>query len=780
MGVASSLGLISGINYVELVNSLIQLEGRPITMLQSKKVGIQEKMGALSALSIKLSSLKSASETLDDESMFNTKSVAVTTSGTNTYLTAATTSSAAVGSYTVYVDQLAQAHKFASQGWADENSTAILDSGSYPSGGNFSFRIGDSGAFTDIQISTTTTLQELRDMINSADAGVSATILNDGSDTTPYRLILTSDTSGASNDVQVTTNVTQLDFDNKVIEAATADTTNSGTYTGSVTSNTSEYYTGTTNKSYIIECMTAGEIGGADDARYKYSTDGGITWDTNDDDSNNGFKFYTGSLTNIGYFDGAHTGNAENVKVEFTAGTMAVGDTFRVDVFNPTFNEAQDAVIRVDTLTLVKDSNTITDVIDGVTLNLITADTSTASTVTVSQGDVSSAKSNIESFVSSYNSVIKDLYDAFNYDPDNPTDNPLRGDYTVRGIQAGLKDIVMNSVPGRTGDITALYQIGINSDTTGKLTINDADLSDALDDDPLSVMKLFIDYGTPTDGSIKYEGKTSATGTDKYSIYLYTPPAQATFENTDEIGIGFGGVTTLSDNENLTFSFTDEATEVVPTVTAFTVNLSLGDTINTVVSKLNSKFNTEEVGMLATNDGGALKITSTDYGDDMKFTVVSDKAAANQTGIGTTMLTRTGTDVAGTINGHAAYGDGKYLTGANGFEEEGLKISTTTTAAGGKGYIYLSSGVAAQLITRLESITDSSEGTIAYRNDTYQDIIDDIDQQIEVKTGRLEDMGESLRRQFVNLEVLLSSLQVQADYMSTQLNNLPSLYMVNK
>jgi len=376
--------------------------------------------------------------------------------------------------------------------------------------------------------------------------------------------------------------------------------------------------------------------------------------------------------------------------------------------------------------------------------------------------------------------VIKDLYDAFNYDPDNPTDNPLRGDYTVRGIQAGLKDIVMNSVPGRTGDITALYQIGINSDTTGKLTINDADLSDALDDDPLSVMKLFIDYGTPTDGSIKYEGKTSATGTDKYSIYLYTPPAQATFENTDEIGIGFGGVTTLSDNENLTFSFTDEATEVVPTVTAFTVNLSLGDTINTVVSKLNSKFNTEEVGMLATNDGGALKITSTDYGDDMKFTVVSDKAAANQTGIGTTMLTRTGTDVAGTINGHAAYGDGKYLTGANGFEEEGLKISTTTTAAGGKGYIYLSSGVAAQLITRLESITDSSEGTIAYRNDTYQDIIDDIDQQIEVKTGRLEDMGESLRRQFVNLEVLLSSLQVQADYMSTQLNNLPSLYMVNQ
>jgi hypothetical protein len=288
-------------------------------------------------------------------------------------------------------------------------------------------------------------------------------------------------------------------------------------------------------------------------------------------------------------------------------------------------------------------------------------------------------------------------------------------------------------------------------------------------------MKLFIDYGTPTDSAITYESKTSATRAGKYSIYIYTPPAQATYESSQVIGSG--GITA---DETLTFTFTDEATEAVPTVTAFTVNLSSGDTINTILSKLNSKFNTEEVGLVATNNGGMVKITSTDYGDDMKFTVVSDQAAANQTGVGTTMLTKTGTDVVGTINGHAAYGDGKYLTGANGFEEEGLKISTTTTTAGGKGYIYLSSGVAAQLSTQLEYTTDPNEGSIAYRNDAYQDIIEDIDERIEIKEERLLDMEEMLRKQFVNLEVLLSSLQVQADYMSTQLNNLPSLYMINQ
>jgi flagellar hook-associated protein 2 len=261
--------------------------------------------------------------------------------------------------------------------------------------------------------------------------------------------------------------------------------------------------------------MTAGSVGAAGAARYKYSTDGGITWD---DNSGSGYVFDT-SETETG-------GNSENVKVQFTdSGTMTVGDTFRVDVFNPTFNEAQDAVIRVDTLTLIKDSNTIDDVIDGVTLELIKADGSTANTVTVSQGELNSAKSNIASFVSAYNTVIEDLYNTFYYDPDNPTDNnPLRGDYTVRGIQAALKNIVVNNVPGLTGDYTTLYQIGISADTTGRLSIDDDKLSDALDDDPLSVMKLFIDYGTPTDSSIQYESKTSATSADKYGVYIYTPP----------------------------------------------------------------------------------------------------------------------------------------------------------------------------------------------------------------------------------------------------------------
>ncbi|MDX1778495.1 MAG: flagellar filament capping protein FliD, partial [Thermodesulfobacteriota bacterium] len=74
-------------------------------------------------------------------------------------------------------------------------------------------------------------------------------------------------------------------------------------------------------------------------------------------------------------------------------------------------------------------------------------------------------------------------------------------------------------------------------------------------------------------------------------------------------------------------------------------------------------------------------------------------------------------------------------------------------------------------------VTDPFKGTIASRNDTLQDVIDDIERQIESKEKRLEVMEESLRKQFVNLEILLSSMQAQMEYLTTQLNGLPQLYM---
>jgi flagellar hook-associated protein 2 len=365
MGISTS-GLVSGLNTDEIISQLLSLKRQPITLLEQRQTTIQTKLASLLNVSTKVSDLKNAAASLNHIENFNTRNVSVSKNASGVDIVTATVSSDAVkGSHTVEVSQLAQAHKIAAQGFSDENTTAVA-SGS----GKFSFKAGAGGAVTDITVTSTMTLQGLRDAINNAKAGVTASIVNDGTATNPYRLVLNSDTSGAAKSIQITTNDTTLDFANTQIEAAVADSANSSSYTGTVTS--SGTYTGTTNKTFLVEIMTAGIVDGT--ARYKFSTDGGLTFD------DNGGAGYTPSAT-----ASAIGNNTEGVDIAFSnAGTLSVGDRFAVDVFHPTLQQAQDAILKVDNLTLVKSSNTVSDAIDGVTLNLLQAEAGTSVNVTVS------------------------------------------------------------------------------------------------------------------------------------------------------------------------------------------------------------------------------------------------------------------------------------------------------------------------------------------------------------------------------------------------------------
>jgi flagellar hook-associated protein 2 len=642
----------------------------------------------------------------------------------------------------------------------DQDTTPVLDAVTFPNGGNFSFKVGAAGAVTDIAITTTTTLEELRDAINSANAGVSASILNDGTATNPYRLILTSNATGSDQQIQITSNVTSLDFTNTQIEAATVTVTNSGSYTGTVTS--SGTYTGTTNKTYLLEIITGGTVG---NARYKFSTDGGITFD------DNAGAGYTLSTT-----PSAIGNNTEGVDIAFSddGSSLSVGDRFSVDAFNPVLQQAQDAVVTVDNLILVKSSNTISDAIQGVSLDFLQAEAGSTVNLTVST-DTSAAKGKIEEFVTAYNDVIAFFNKQQSFDPELGNAEPLLGDFTIRSLQRTIQSTITGAVPGITSGKLNLAQIGITSNsTTGELSIDDSKLAGALQTDPTGVLKLFVGTGTPSNSAITFVSKTDQTQVGTYAINLTTAPQKASFTSATQLqASGLGA------DELLTFSFTGDATNSSPTTTSFTVNLSQNDTINTVVNTLNSTFATKKVALEASQTNGTLSISSKDYGADIKFTVVSDRAAdTTSTGIGTTVQTRTGVDIAGTINGHTGTGKGNMLTGLSGSPEEGLSISTTSTSTGSFGTIVMSSGVADRLDHVLNSFTDPLTGVLKGRQDSIQRRIDDLAAQIEKKELSLVAQEEHLRAKFTSLEVLLGQFQSQSDFLSNQLSRLPSIRLL--
>ena len=120
----SSTGLISGLNTDQIISQLMTIARQPETILKQKQTDYQAKMAAVLQLQTNLSSFQSSLQALNSPDKFNTKKASVSkTSGGDELLTASASSSAALGTYAVEVDQLAKAGITASQGWADQNTS---------------------------------------------------------------------------------------------------------------------------------------------------------------------------------------------------------------------------------------------------------------------------------------------------------------------------------------------------------------------------------------------------------------------------------------------------------------------------------------------------------------------------------------------------------------------------------------------------------------------------------------------------------------------------------
>lgn len=117
------------------------------------------------------------------------------------------------------------------------------------------------------------------------------------------------------------------------------------------------------------------------------------------------------------------------------------------------------------------------------------------------------------------------------------------------------------------------------------------------------------------------------------------------------------------------------------TVNGVQVGLKAGQTQAQVIDTINSYSNQTGVKADAGGAGGATRLISNQFGLAAKVSVQSNvTAAANSSGIGTTTLTDSGVDVAGTIGGQAATGVGAVLNGTAGVGK-GISVQFGLAAA---------------------------------------------------------------------------------------------------
>jgi flagellar hook-associated protein 2 len=202
-------GLGNGLDFGQVVDQLVKIQRGPIDQLSQKKATAQSKLTDYALLEGKLLALQSAGDALRLPTSFDRST---TTVSDEKAVTASASSTATPGSYLVRVTQLAQSHQITNKGATAVSSvtTDIVGGAS----ASFTFRVG-TGTDQTVALSSAATLEDLQTGINDLGAGVTASIVNAGSETTPaYRVILTATASGASNGVTIVADGTTLDFTN--------------------------------------------------------------------------------------------------------------------------------------------------------------------------------------------------------------------------------------------------------------------------------------------------------------------------------------------------------------------------------------------------------------------------------------------------------------------------------------------------------------------------------------------------------------------------------------
>jgi len=154
----------------------------------------------------------------------------------------------------------------------------------------------------------------------------------------------------------------------------------------------------------------------------------------------------------------------------------------------------QDAQLTVDGVSIASSSNTVTNAIQGVTVQLLSASPSTSVQVEITNNNTDVVTA-VNSLVTAYNKVIGDL-NTQEGNTSSGTAQPLFGNPAVATIQESLQSAMSFLQSGNA--ISSVTQLGISTNTDGTVSLNADTLSSALNSNYQTVVNFFQPSGTST------------------------------------------------------------------------------------------------------------------------------------------------------------------------------------------------------------------------------------------------------------------------------------------
>lgn len=373
MASISSLGLGSNIDAENIITQLMAAEKVPITKVEAENTKLETKLSTWGRIQSSFSALKDASAALTKDSFWSATSA---TSSDDKSVSVSTTSSTASGNYSIQVNQLAKSQYLASSSFSAKDAvvgdgTIRIELGTFtanpvaPPAATFAAKAAASAVDIDIGPGDNT-LEKIRDKINAANAGVTASLVYDA---TGARLVLRG-APGSDNAMKIS--------------------------------------------------VTEGATPGLSALAYDPSSD--IT---------------------------------------------AMSET----------QAATDAKATINGVPVTSSTNTFSDVIDGLTIQVGKV-TSEPVEVNVKQ-DNESIRKGIEAFRSAYNDVVGLIRVQTLYDEGSKTAGPLQGDSTATGLLGQLRSMAYSSSSG-SSLFSRLTDIGLTAAKDGTLSVDNAKLDTAM------------------------------------------------------------------------------------------------------------------------------------------------------------------------------------------------------------------------------------------------------------------------------------------------------------
>ncbi len=686
--IIQSLGAGSGIDTNNLVKQLVEIErAAPQERIDNKRDLIETQISDFGLLTSALTTLQDAADALVAPEALFSKSASFTES--DALVPTSLDTDVEAGTYAFTVDQIAQSQALAYTGFSDPTDTVgegtlTFNFGAWERDGNGDIDTGAGTPFvqdtehesTEITIdSSNNSLNGLRDAINAADFGVTASIVFDGTD---YHLTVLA-TSGNENQLEV------------VVSESGGSPTNTDS---------------------------------SDLSRFAFNTD---------------------------------VSSYETLETQ----------------------GGQDAIITINGLSVNRSSNTIDDVVQGLTLDILD-ETATGETVTVTVSDDKEfAEQNIRTFVDSFNAFIEAVDPVFGTreeeDEDGETElvqGSLANDGLAKSIITQIRSLIASSVTGLAdSDLTSLTNIGIRTELDGTLSIDEDDFDDAFENSFEDIQKLLAPHTTSDSEDITINSFNDNTQPGEYAIVVSQAPAQGLYEGSAISGVSFPLDTT---GKTYTFVATvnGETTDTItiPTDT-YADESALAGAIQTAING-DTTLSDEGISVTVAYDSGSggFDITTNSYGDSSNFSITTSSTDSDDD-LGLDVKDGTAGDTAaGTVDGTTGFGSANVLLPALGEDAEGLAMIVGAGAT--SATVNFSLGFAGQLERLIDDFL-SSDGPITQRESTLDDRLESLDTEEEALDRRIDSYEERLIQQYIAMERIISSLNSSGSFLDSLINTLP-------